>query len=103
MLKYLKALSVFAGTIIGVGIFGLPYVASKVGFFVVVLYFLLIVLAGAEVLVKGKNLYLSFLVMTAIFATHIWYGLLFPIGYFKKDLGVIPHKIDKKKKEYIGG
>lgn len=41
MLKFLKALSVFAGTIIGVGIFGLPYIASRAGFFVVVLYFLL--------------------------------------------------------------
>ncbi|PIS17415.1 MAG: hypothetical protein COT59_00760 [Candidatus Nealsonbacteria bacterium CG09_land_8_20_14_0_10_42_14] len=40
MFKFLKALSVFAGTIIGVGIFGLPYVASKAGFSIVLLYFL---------------------------------------------------------------
>ena len=39
-MKFLKALSVFAGTIIGVGIFGLPYVASKAGFFIVLIYFL---------------------------------------------------------------
>jgi len=38
-MKFLKVLSVFVGTIIGVGIFGLPYVASKAGFFVVLLYF----------------------------------------------------------------
>ncbi len=43
MMKFLKALSVFAGTIIGVGIFGLPYVALKAGFWVVVLYFLFLV------------------------------------------------------------
>lgn len=30
------------GTIIGVGVFGLPYVASKAGFFIVVFYFFLI-------------------------------------------------------------
>ncbi len=42
MLKFLKALSVFAGTIIGVGIFGLPYVASKAGFFIVLFFFLII-------------------------------------------------------------
>lgn len=42
MLNFIKALSVFLGTIIGVGIFGLPYIASKAGFFVVILYFLLI-------------------------------------------------------------
>lgn len=39
-MNFLKALSVFVGTIIGVGIFGLPYVASKAGFFVVLSYFL---------------------------------------------------------------
>jgi len=40
--KFLKALSVFTGTIIGVGIFGLPYAASKAGFFVVLFFFLVI-------------------------------------------------------------
>lgn len=39
-MKFLKTLSVFTGTIIGVGIFGLPYVTFKAGFFVVILYFL---------------------------------------------------------------
>lgn len=39
-MKFLKALAVFAGTIIGVGIFGLPYVTSKAGFFVILIYFL---------------------------------------------------------------
>lgn len=43
-MKFLKALAVFLGTVIGVGIFGLPFVASKAGFFVVLLYFLFIVL-----------------------------------------------------------
>ena len=42
MLNFLKTLAVFVGTIIGVGIFGLPYTASKVGFPVVILYFLII-------------------------------------------------------------
>jgi len=41
---FLKALSVFLGTVIGVGIFGLPYVAFKAGFYVTVFYFLLMVL-----------------------------------------------------------
>jgi len=38
-MKFLKALAVFLGTIIGVGIFGLPFVASKAGFFVLAGYF----------------------------------------------------------------
>lgn len=41
-MRFLKALAVFLGTIIGVGIFGLPYVAYKAGFFVVLVYFLFI-------------------------------------------------------------
>ena len=44
MMKFLKALAVFLGTVIGVGIFGLPFVASKAGFFIVLFYFLFIVL-----------------------------------------------------------
>ena len=39
-LNFLKSLAVFTGTVIGVGIFSLPYVASKAGFFIILLYFL---------------------------------------------------------------
>lgn len=39
-MTFIKALSVFVGTIIGVGIFGLPYAASKAGFFVIFVYFI---------------------------------------------------------------
>ena len=38
-IEFLKALAIFTGTIVGVGIFGLPFVAMKVGFWVVVAYF----------------------------------------------------------------
>lgn len=43
-MTFLKALAVFLGTVIGVGIFGLPFVAFKAGFFVVVLYFIIMTL-----------------------------------------------------------
>ncbi|MDP3990833.1 MAG: aromatic amino acid transport family protein [Candidatus Nealsonbacteria bacterium] len=62
MLKFLKALSVFAGTIIGVGIFGLPFAAAKAGFFVVLFFFLVITvitilthLLYAEIILKEKQ------------------------------------------------
>jgi len=43
--KFLEALAVFVGTVIGVGLFGLPYIASKIGFGVMVVYaFILIIL-----------------------------------------------------------
>jgi len=38
---FLRALSVFFGTVIGVGIFGLPFVALKAGFLVTFTYFLI--------------------------------------------------------------
>jgi len=40
--KYLGALAIFAGTIIGAGIFSLPYIASKAGFLTISVYFLVL-------------------------------------------------------------
>jgi amino acid permease len=42
--KFLEALAVFLGTIIGVGIFGLPYLALKAGFWVVLVYFFFLII-----------------------------------------------------------
>lgn len=42
MKQSLYAFSILVGTIIGVGLFGLPYVAMKSGFLVVVVYFIII-------------------------------------------------------------
>lgn len=66
-------------------------------------YLLLLLSSGIEVLWKEKNIFLSVLVMGSIAATHITYGLLFPFGYFQKKLKTVPHKIDNRKKTYIGG
>lgn len=67
------------------------------------LYVVLLMLSGIEVYLKEKNFSLVFLVMISIFLTHLTYGFLFPWGYFKREMGVIPHQIDKKKKGYVGG
>ncbi|MBN1779450.1 MAG: hypothetical protein JW816_04540 [Candidatus Buchananbacteria bacterium] len=40
MNKQLLALSTFSGTIIGVGLFGLPYITSKIGFWPIIIYFI---------------------------------------------------------------
>lgn len=54
-MKFLKALAVFLGTVIGVGIFGLPFVASKAGFFIVLFYFLFMALIAASIsLIYGQ-------------------------------------------------
>jgi len=40
--KFISGLAMYCGTVIGVGLFGLPYVASRVGFFVFLVYLLFI-------------------------------------------------------------
>lgn len=42
MTKFTSGISILAGTIIGIGLFGLPYVALKVGLPIVIFYFLLL-------------------------------------------------------------
>lgn len=49
-MKFLKALAIFLGTIVGVGIFGLPFIAFKAGFFIVVGYF--VVMAIVAILIN---------------------------------------------------
>ena len=63
-MKFLKALAVFLGTVIGVGIFGLPFVALRAGFFIVLLYFLFIILITilvfflySEIVLNTKGIY----------------------------------------------
>ncbi|MFH1712588.1 MAG: aromatic amino acid transport family protein [Candidatus Jacksonbacteria bacterium] len=40
--KFIQAQVIFAGTVIGVGLFGLPYAASQLGFWPLVIYFALL-------------------------------------------------------------
>lgn len=58
----LYALSTYIGTVIGVGLFGLPYVAMKSGFIIVILFFIVIgmvlfilQLMYAEICLQTKN------------------------------------------------
>ncbi|MFH0856606.1 MAG: aromatic amino acid transport family protein [bacterium] len=52
--KILYAVSILAGSIIGVGIFGLPYIASKVGFWPIFFY-----LCGGAIIVLAVHLIYS--------------------------------------------
>lgn len=82
-------------------LFSTPF--FRIYLFLLFIYVVLLVVTGIEVLLKRKNIYLFFLVPLAIFATHFWYGLLFPIGYFSENIKTTPHKLDEKKKTYVGG
>lgn len=44
MKQYFLALATFTGTIIGVGFFGLPYIAAKIGFYPIMLYIIVLTL-----------------------------------------------------------
>lgn len=99
----------FLPSIFLAGLFLGPILAALSPFFLiiylssVVIYLVLLLFSGIEVFSRERNLFLALLVMLAILLTHLVYGFLFPIGFLKKDLGVIPHRIDKKKKIYLGG
>jgi amino acid permease len=46
---FLKAIAVFLGTVIGVGFFSLPYIASKAGFFIMAAYLLIMTIVAITV------------------------------------------------------
>lgn len=57
-------------------------------FFIVIylLYLILLTLNNIYVFIKTRSLLISLFTGAGIFLTHVVYGLLFPIGFFKKSL-----------------
>lgn len=51
----------------------------------------------------NNNLFISIMATITIPITHIYYGILFIIGFFKKKLDFTPHEINKETGNYIGG
>lgn len=54
-------------------------------------------------LIYNNNLKTSFLATISIPITHIYYGILFLNGLFKKEVKFKPHAFDQKTGKYIGG
>ncbi len=73
--KYFSAISILVGTCIGAGVLGLPYIASKAGFFITFLYIL-----GLGGIVLLVNLYLSEIILRTKGKHQL-------IGYAEKYLG----------------
>lgn len=66
--------------------------------------YLLILLITLFTFIKNKNkISTSILATITIPITHLYYGILFLIGLFKKELSFQPHEINKKTGKYIGG
>lgn len=54
-------------------------------------------------LFQENKLKTSFLATITIPLTHLYYGILFVYGLFKKEVKFKPHALDKKTGKYIGG
>ncbi len=52
---------------------------------------------------QTKKIYLSFLATITIPITHIYYGILFLHGLFKKEVKFKAHQVNSKNGQYIGG
>ena len=67
------------------------------------LYLSILFLTFLKFIYQKNKLKTSFLATITIPLTHIYYGILFMFGLFKKQLNFQPHKVDKKTGKYIGG
>lgn len=65
------------------------------------LYLFLLFMTFLTFLLNSSSIQLSLLATITIPITHIYYGILFIIGFFSKKLDFTPHKINQKG--YIGG
>lgn len=67
------------------------------------IYNFLLLLSFFHFLIQSRNLSLSLLTLITIPITHLYYGLLFIIGFLKFDLKFTAHRVDKKTGKYVGG
>ncbi len=65
------------------------------------LYLFLLLITFTTYLINYSSILLSFLAMITIPATHLYYGILFIIGFFSKKLDFVPHQTNDQG--YIGG
>ena len=72
-------------------------------YFPLYLYLSILSLTFFSFIFQTKKLYLSFLSTLTIPITHIYYGILFLYGLFKKKVNFKAHKINQKNGQYIGG
>jgi len=67
------------------------------------LYFLLLFITFSTHLLNFSSIKLSLLATITIPVTHVYYGILFIIGFFSKKLDFVPHKVDHQNGHYLGG
>lgn len=67
------------------------------------LYIFLLFLTFFHFLFSNVSFPISILTIFTIPVTHLYYGLLFIIGFFKKDLKFKAHQVNPKNGHYFGG
>jgi len=67
------------------------------------LYISILITTFLKFLFDNEPLLASFLAIITIPITHLYYGILFLHGLFKKDIKFKAHKVDSKTGKYIGG
>jgi glycosyltransferase involved in cell wall biosynthesis len=67
------------------------------------LYLSILIITLITFIIQTKNLFLSLLTTITIPITHIYYGILFLHGLFKKKVKFKAHNLNKKTGQYIGG
>ena len=67
------------------------------------LYLSILIITLIKFILNKNSLLLSLLAIITIPITHIYYGILFINGFFKKDVKFKPHTFDQKTGKYIGG
>lgn len=72
-------------------------------FFPLYLYLSILILTFIKLVLKTKNFFLSVISTLTIPITHIYYGILFLHGLFKKKVHFKAHQINHKNGHYIGG
>jgi len=72
-------------------------------FFPVFIYLLFLILTFFTFILHRQNVLSSLLAIITIPLTHLYYGLLFLIGFFRSDIQFLPHQTDKITGNYVGG
>lgn len=101
-----RRLGYFLPSLFFLYLISLPLISrlSQLTFYPLWLYFLLLLITFVSFFtLKKQNLATSILATTTIPLTHIYYGALFLLGFFKKDLKFSPHQTDKITGNYVGG
>lgn len=83
--------------------FYLPIYINIISKIPLYLYLSILLFTFFKFIYQKNKIKTSFLAIITIPLTHIYYGILFMSGLFKKQLNFQPHQVDKKTGKYIGG